>query len=94
MYTYNDLSEAMNATWCKDCPSGYFCDDIAIANYSRFPCPAGFFCEQASNEPIPCPGGTYRYVRTYLIEMADIKILMSMRCQYAELRYINISQYL
>ena len=60
LYTYNDLSEATNATWCKDCPPGYFCDDVAIANYSRFPCPAGYYCELASNEPVPCPGGTYR----------------------------------
>ena len=22
MYTYNDLSEAMNETWCLDCPAG------------------------------------------------------------------------
>lgn len=59
-FTYNDLSGAMNETWCKDCPAGYFCDNTAIANYSRFPCPAGFYCELASNQPIPCPSGTYR----------------------------------
>lgn len=67
MYTYNDLSEAMNETWCKDCPSGYFCDEVAVANYTRFPCPVGFYCELASNAPIPCPSGTYRWVSLVML---------------------------
>lgn len=31
-----------------------------IGDYEQYPCPAGYFCLTREDDPMECPGGTYR----------------------------------
>ncbi|XP_064629300.1 uncharacterized protein LOC135488587 [Lineus longissimus] len=58
--TYNDLLGAMNTTWCKPCPAGYWCGEEGMSNYSISPCPPGSYCTSAIYKPEPCPSSSFR----------------------------------
>lgn len=58
--TYNPHFNGENETACLPCPSGYFCKDLGISNYTTYPCPIGKFCLINTLVPIDCPEATFR----------------------------------
>jgi hypothetical protein len=57
---YNPRFSSSRREDCQPCPSGYFCDDVAISDYSDWKCPTGMYCVEGCTEPLPCPPGSYR----------------------------------
>nr|XP_054760398.1 neurogenic locus notch homolog protein 3-like [Lytechinus pictus] len=58
--TYSSESGATNSSTCQPCPAGFWCNEPALTNYTKVPCPLGHYCPTATDEPMPCPPGTYR----------------------------------
>ena len=47
-------------TTCKQCPSGYWCNDPGLESFSGKQCPVGHFCVQSTKSAEKCPAGYYR----------------------------------
>ena len=66
------------ASSCRDCPEGYYCDPVELGNNSSrgiivpIDCPVGYFCpiRTASAREHPCSPGSYGNA-TNLISLAD-----------------------
>jgi hypothetical protein len=58
--TYNDLYMQSE---CKDCPAGYYCNDLAMIAPKL--CPEGYYCEAVSDGPAQCPVGTFAPVKGF-----------------------------
>ncbi|XP_023275672.1 uncharacterized protein LOC111665041 [Seriola lalandi dorsalis] len=54
---------------CLPCPPGYFCPP-GTDNYKSNPCLFGYVCPMASNQPIPCPPGSFGNL-THAEKMGD-----------------------
>ena len=60
MGTYSDQTRLLSATDCTDCPAGYYCNNVAITSFKKYPCPKGQYCNSRTLAPTNCPSGTYR----------------------------------
>ncbi|XP_029964558.1 uncharacterized protein LOC115400686 [Salarias fasciatus] len=54
---------------CLPCPPGFHCSP-GTDNYKSHPCPRGYFCPVGSNQPKPCPPGSFGN-QTHAEKMAD-----------------------
>ena len=64
-FKWNGNKKSGAITDCIDCAAGYYCDDEAIRDETRFPCKVGHYCLQTTNPasptpPTQCAAGSYR----------------------------------
>jgi hypothetical protein len=44
---------------CQSCTSGWFCSGTGNTQSTRSICTSGHYCPVGSEDPVPCPGGTF-----------------------------------